>query len=113
MQEDGTIKSSSFHVRFGKLRVLRPKEKVVSISINGVVQDVKMKLGKSGEGYFEEEVIKSNLRNIKLNILKRKKHEKKANLIKKNESNINASPEINNILLSDDNVSDLDSNIFV
>lgn len=29
-QEDGSFKSSPFHVRFGKLGVLRSKEKVVS-----------------------------------------------------------------------------------
>lgn len=56
VQEDGTMKSTSFHVRFGKLKVLRPKERMVNIMINGVMQEVKMKLGKSGEGYFEEEV---------------------------------------------------------
>ena len=30
-QEDGTFKSSPFHVRFGKLGVLRAREKVVSL----------------------------------------------------------------------------------
>ena len=30
----------------------------MTLTINGVVQDLKMKLGRSGEGYFEEEVIK-------------------------------------------------------
>ena len=78
MQEDGTIKSSSFHVRFGKLRVLRPKEKVVTISINGVVQDVKMKLGKSGEGYFEEEVMKSHLITLKLKFSRGRNMRKKS-----------------------------------
>ena len=29
-QEDGTFKSSPFHVRFGKLVVLKAKEKIVS-----------------------------------------------------------------------------------
>ena len=29
-QEDGTYKSSPFHVRFGKLGVLKAKEKIVS-----------------------------------------------------------------------------------
>jgi phosphatidate phosphatase LPIN len=29
-QEDGSFKSSPFHVRFGKLGVIRSKEKVVS-----------------------------------------------------------------------------------
>ena len=31
-QEDGTFKSSPFHVRFGKLGVLKAKEKIVSFS---------------------------------------------------------------------------------
>jgi len=44
-------------VRFGKLRVLQPKEKMVTIMINGVVHDAQMHLGRSGEGYFEEEVL--------------------------------------------------------
>jgi phosphatidate phosphatase PAH1 len=30
-QEDGTFKSSPFHVRFGKMGVLKAKEKIVSI----------------------------------------------------------------------------------
>ena len=30
-QEDGTFKSSPFHVRFGKLGVLKAKEKIVSL----------------------------------------------------------------------------------
>ena len=30
-QEDGTLKSSPFHVRFGKLGVLQAKEKIVSV----------------------------------------------------------------------------------
>ena len=29
-QEDGTFKSSPFHVRFGKMGVLKAKEKIVS-----------------------------------------------------------------------------------
>ena len=32
-QEDGTFKSSPFHVRFGKLGVLKAKEKIVSMHI--------------------------------------------------------------------------------
>ena len=31
-QEDGTFKSSPFHVRFGKMGVLKAKEKIVSNS---------------------------------------------------------------------------------
>ncbi|OWF49318.1 Phosphatidate phosphatase LPIN2 [Mizuhopecten yessoensis] len=55
-QEDGTYRSSPFHVRFGKLGVLRSKEKVVDISINGKAVDLHMKLGDSGEAFFVTEV---------------------------------------------------------
>ncbi|EFA07054.2 phosphatidate phosphatase LPIN3 [Tribolium castaneum] len=55
-QEDGTYKCSPFHVRFGKLGVLRSREKVVDIEINGEPADIHMKLGESGEAFFVEEL---------------------------------------------------------
>lgn len=55
-QPDGSYKCSPFHVRFGKLGVLRSKEKVVDIEINGEPQDIHMKLGESGEAFFVEEI---------------------------------------------------------
>lgn len=55
-QEDGTFRSSPFHVRFGKLGVLRSREKVVDIEINGESVDIQMKLGDSGEAFFVEQV---------------------------------------------------------
>ena len=54
-QPDGSFKSSPFHVRFGKLHVLKPKEKLVRISVNGEEVDLWMKLGYSGEAFFVEE----------------------------------------------------------
>ncbi|XP_045182167.2 phosphatidate phosphatase LPIN3-like [Mercenaria mercenaria] len=54
-QEDGSYKSSPFHVRFGKLGVLRSREKVVDIEINGEPVDIQMKLGERGEAFFIEE----------------------------------------------------------
>ncbi|XP_045034148.1 phosphatidate phosphatase LPIN3 isoform X2 [Daphnia magna] len=54
-QEDGTFLSSPFHVRFGKLGVLRSREKVVDIEINGNPVDIHMKLGESGEAFFVSE----------------------------------------------------------
>ncbi|XP_060552221.1 phosphatidate phosphatase LPIN3-like [Ruditapes philippinarum] len=54
-QEDGSYKSSPFHVRFGKLGVLRSREKVVDIEINGEPVDIQMKLGERGEAFFVEE----------------------------------------------------------
>lgn len=55
-QEDGTLVSSPFHVRFGKMGVLRSREKVVDIEINGEPVDIHMKLGETGEAFFVEEV---------------------------------------------------------
>ncbi|XP_075994080.1 phosphatidate phosphatase LPIN2 isoform X2 [Genypterus blacodes] len=54
-QPDGSFQCSPFHVRFGKLGVLRSKEKVVDIEINGEVVDLHMKLGDNGEAFFVEE----------------------------------------------------------
>ena len=81
-QEDGTFLSSPFHVRFGKLGVLRSREKVtkccsfnlllssyktvcyisfyclqqvVDIEINGNPVEIHMKLGESGEAFFVSE----------------------------------------------------------
>ncbi|XP_017790843.1 PREDICTED: phosphatidate phosphatase LPIN3 isoform X2 [Habropoda laboriosa] len=55
-QPDGSFTCSPFHVRFGKLGVLRSREKVVDIEINGEPRQIHMKLGDSGEAFFVEEV---------------------------------------------------------
>nr|XP_027235010.1 phosphatidate phosphatase LPIN3-like [Penaeus vannamei] len=55
-QEDGSYLSSPFHVRFGKMGVLRSREKVVDIEINGEPVDIHMKLGESGEAFFVQEL---------------------------------------------------------
>ncbi|CAB1354200.1 unnamed protein product, partial [Coregonus sp. 'balchen'] len=54
-QPDGSLQCSPFHVRFGKLGVLRSKEKVVDIEINGEPVYLQMKLGDNGEAFFVEE----------------------------------------------------------
>ncbi|XP_021176159.2 zgc:123305 isoform X3 [Fundulus heteroclitus] len=54
-QPDGSFQCSPFHVRFGKLGVLRSKEKIVDIEINGEPVDLHMKLGDNGEAFFVEE----------------------------------------------------------
>ena len=51
-QPDGTLACSPFHVRFGKLQLLKPHEKVVSIAVNDAPVDLSMRLGYSGEAYF-------------------------------------------------------------
>ncbi|XP_046823920.1 phosphatidate phosphatase LPIN2 isoform X5 [Vespa crabro] len=58
-QADGSFTCSPFHVRFGKLGVLRSREKVVDIEINGEPRQIHMKLGDSGEAFFVEEVSSS------------------------------------------------------
>uniref|UniRef100_UPI00398EE47B phosphatidate phosphatase LPIN2-like n=1 Tax=Pristiophorus japonicus TaxID=55135 RepID=UPI00398EE47B len=58
-QRDGTYHCSPFHVRFGKLGVLRSKEKVVDIEINGEPVELQMKLGHNGEAFFVEETEKN------------------------------------------------------
>ncbi|XP_058792471.1 phosphatidate phosphatase LPIN2 isoform X2 [Phymastichus coffea] len=55
-QPDGSFTCSPFHVRFGKLGVLRSREKVVDIEINSEPRQIHMKLGDSGEAFFVEEV---------------------------------------------------------
>lgn len=50
---DGVFRSTEFHVRFGKLKLLSSSEKAVQITVNSkVMTDLKMKLGKAGEAYF-------------------------------------------------------------
>uniref|UniRef100_A0A672G5G4 phosphatidate phosphatase n=1 Tax=Salarias fasciatus TaxID=181472 RepID=A0A672G5G4_SALFA len=54
-QPDGTFQCSPFHVRFGKLGVLRSREKVIDIEINGEPVELHMKLGDNGEAFFVQE----------------------------------------------------------
>ncbi|KAM4713483.1 phosphatidate phosphatase LPIN1-like isoform 2-T2 [Anableps anableps] len=64
---DGSLHCSPFHVRFGKMGVLRSREKVVDIEINGEPVDLHMKLGDNGEAFFvqqtknDQEVVPSHL----------------------------------------------------
>ena len=49
-QPDGRLKSTPFHVRFGRFSgVLRPADKVVTIKVNDTEVPLQMKLGRSGE----------------------------------------------------------------
>ncbi|XP_035385320.1 LOW QUALITY PROTEIN: phosphatidate phosphatase LPIN1 [Electrophorus electricus] len=52
---DGSLHCSPFHVRFGKLGVLRSREKLVDIEVNGEPISLHMKLGDDGEAFFVEE----------------------------------------------------------
>ncbi|CAH1773471.1 unnamed protein product [Owenia fusiformis] len=55
-QEDGSFLCSPFHVRFGKLGVLRSREKIVDIEVNGEPVPLHMKLGEAGEAFFVAKV---------------------------------------------------------
>lgn len=75
-QKDGSYTCSPFYVRFGKLGVLRSSEKLVNalmtiacdqltllslpqidIEVNGEPVDLHMKLSRSGEAFFFEEIV--------------------------------------------------------
>ncbi|KAF9435639.1 hypothetical protein BGZ76_005842 [Entomortierella beljakovae] len=51
-QANGDLACSPFHVRFGKLSVLRPQEKVVEVRVNGETIAFPMKVGDAGEAFF-------------------------------------------------------------
>ncbi|KAL4649677.1 hypothetical protein ACB092_01G032000 [Castanea dentata] len=56
-QQDGSFKSSPWYIRFGKFQgVLKSKEKVVNIGVNGVEANFHMYLDHKGEAYFLSEV---------------------------------------------------------
>lgn len=60
-QPDGSFTCSPFHVRFGKLGVLRSRFKVVDLELNGEPLNIHMKLGESGEAFFVEEIPEDEL----------------------------------------------------
>ena len=49
---DGTFTSTPVHVRFGKLQLLKSREKLVTVRVNGRECAWKMKLGHAGEAFF-------------------------------------------------------------
>ncbi|XP_037893376.1 phosphatidate phosphatase LPIN2 isoform X3 [Glossina fuscipes] len=67
-QPNGEFQCSPFHVRFGKLGVLRSREKVVDIEINGEAVDIHMKLGDSGEAFFVEECPEEDVEELPENL---------------------------------------------
>lgn len=67
-QPDGTFLCSPFHVRFGKLGVLRSREKIVDIEVNDEPVDIHMKLGESGEAFFVEECPEDDIEQLPANM---------------------------------------------
>ena len=53
-QEDGTYRSTPFHVRFGKIGVVWSKKKIIDVEINGKEVELKMVLDDYGVAYFED-----------------------------------------------------------
>mmetsp|Transcript_10067 Transcript_10067/g.19832 ORF Transcript_10067/g.19832 Transcript_10067/m.19832 type:complete len:451 (-) Transcript_10067:4-1356(-) len=58
VHEDGTMKCSPFHVRFGKLQLLRCADKRVEVDVNGKPALVTMKLTSTGRAYFSDDGVK-------------------------------------------------------
>ena len=56
-QPDGSLKSSPFHVRFGKLKLMHSKEKAVTLAVNDKVSNVAMVLGDAGEAFFVRQAV--------------------------------------------------------
>lgn len=55
-QPDGSLKSSPWYVRFGKIQgVLKARENVVNVSVNGVEAGFRMNLDSRGQAYFLRE----------------------------------------------------------
>ncbi|XP_061735199.1 phosphatidate phosphatase LPIN1 isoform X2 [Nerophis ophidion] len=54
-QPDGSLQCSPFHVRFGKMGILRSRDNLVDIEINGEPVSLHMKLGENGEAFFVKE----------------------------------------------------------
>ncbi|XP_062076522.1 phosphatidate phosphatase PAH2-like isoform X2 [Humulus lupulus] len=56
-QQDGSFKSSPWYVRFGKFQgMLKTKEKIVKIWVNGIETNFHMYLDHKGEAYFLREI---------------------------------------------------------
>ncbi|PFH38707.1 LNS2 (Lipin/Ned1/Smp2) protein [Besnoitia besnoiti] len=53
--QDNKLRSTPFHVRFGKAKLLRSREKTVTVTVNGQLTSLRMKLGAAGEAYFVHE----------------------------------------------------------
>lgn len=50
--DDGVRRCSPFHVRFGKLQLLKSRGMAVDVWLNGVKTDLTLRLGTAGEAYF-------------------------------------------------------------
>ena len=50
--DDGSLRVTPFHVRFGKLKLLRSRDKLVRVLVDGAPTELVMRLGAAGEGYF-------------------------------------------------------------
>mmetsp|Transcript_15546 Transcript_15546/g.31451 ORF Transcript_15546/g.31451 Transcript_15546/m.31451 type:complete len:718 (-) Transcript_15546:2010-4163(-) len=55
-EEDGTLRCTPFHARFGKLKLFKSREKLVEVWVNGRKSELTMRLGRAGEAYFTEEI---------------------------------------------------------
>jgi phosphatidate phosphatase PAH1 len=54
VNDNGILVSLPLHVRFGKFKVFKSKEKIVTISVNDVIIPIGMKLDKEGIAYLDD-----------------------------------------------------------
>lgn len=47
------FKTTNFHFRFGKFRILKPKDTEINLYINGIESSFKMRMSKKGIAYFK------------------------------------------------------------
>ena len=86
---NGEYKSSSFHIRFGSLKVINYKEQKIEIYVNSKRTNVTMNLSSSGDAYFQYDELdpqvinQQNLYNSQIEGIELDKEKEKDNLIKK------------------------------
>ena len=54
VNDNGKLTSLPLHVRFGKFKVFKSKEKIVTVSVNDTVVAIGMKLDKEGIAYLDD-----------------------------------------------------------
>jgi phosphatidate phosphatase LPIN len=118
-QEDGSFKSSPWHVRFGTLKIMRSHEKKIKIMVNGKLTDIVMKIGDKGEAYFVHEaegmmpsyLITSPLNKLSPNQLSPKSDEEISSSLEKKKMNIDLNKKFEKIILNEKEEKKLQENI--
>ncbi|ANQ07755.1 Uncharacterized protein PCOAH_00019590 [Plasmodium coatneyi] len=95
-------KSTPFHVRFGKTKLLRSKEKIVSILVNGKSTNLHMKLGSAGEAYFVEKTYDDVEEELETSPLSSPRHEYNDLYLSQHIDSCSVNDSLNNFKSDDD-----------